>query len=174
MRKKAFRFIPELVGDFAYVMEISKNPVRLYIETAIETLRMGKSIFQAIEEHYKRRNKDKTKKQIQKEYRGLEDIREINKELEMLGEIDSSYNSIKQKITEEKFKDNEVKEFLNLLKTNIKKLNDILKGYQVDPDNPEKIRVEELTRRALRDYTRLISEIIKEEEIDGENQYEAS
>ena len=166
-KEAAFRFIPELIGDFTYVIEMSANPKRLYIETAINTLHMGGTVYQAVVEHMNTNRKKKTKQIIQEKYDELQETRKNNYELEILRNIDSAYERIKLKIFGGNFRDKEVIGFIKLLEKNLKRLLDIFEKMQIEPDNPERIRVEELTRKALRDYKRLITTFIEEEENNG-------
>ena len=65
-KDSAFHFIPELIGDYAHVMELSGEPKRLYIETAVRTLHSVADVFEALGEHsitQQKRNTEKTLKE---------------------------------------------------------------------------------------------------------------
>ena len=161
--KAAFRFIPELIGDIGHTRELSKNPKLLYIEAAINTLRMAADVFQAVEEHRNTKRKKETKQIIQEKYRNLEQTRMINHLEEAVRNIDINYERVKLKIRDGKIRDKEVREFITCLKNELHKAIDIFNEMQVEPDYPDRDTVEEVTRRALRDYNKLIILFIGEE-----------
>lgn len=166
-KKPAFRFIPELIGDITHVMELSKNPSQLYLESAISTLHAGFDVYQAVIERRNTEEKEKTKQQIQQVYDKLQEERVNNYEQEILNQINVGYEKVKCKIGEGQFWDNEVRAFVKQIEANLNRLIDILKDLENDPDNLNKNKVDELMRRALRDYNRLLKSFVEEGENNG-------
>lgn len=162
-QKAAFVFIPELVGDFFHVMEVSGNPRQLYIEAAVRTLHMGGDLIRAITEHKSTEEKIRTKKQIEEAYDSIKREKLEYYEEEVLSNIDISYQKIKQKISEGQFRDKEVRSFIKLLEKELQRLFDAFSGIQVDSDLPEASRIDEVARKSLRDYKKLLSLFIEEE-----------
>ena len=165
----AFRFIPELLGDYAHVMELSRNPKLLYVEAAVKTLHMASDIFLAVEEHRNTKLKAKTKQALQENYKELERARTENYETEAVRKLDVLYETVKNKLREGQFRDSEVIGFIQYLHKDLKKVLEIFKTMQVDPDYPEKARIEEITRRTLRDYNKLITLFFEEDETNGQD-----
>lgn len=159
----AFRFIPELIGDIGHTRELSKNPKLLYVEAALNTLHMAADVFQAVEEHRNTKRKKETKQIIQEKYSNLEQTKINNHVEEAVRNIDINYERVKLKIRDGKFRDKEVREFITCLKNELHKAIDIFNEMQVEPDYPDRDTVEEVTRRALRDYNKLIIIFIGEE-----------
>ena len=159
----AFRFIPELIGDIGHTRELSKNPKLLYVEAALNTLHMAADVFQAVEEHRNTKRKKETKQIIQEKYSNLEQTKINNHVEEAVRNIDINYERVKLKIRDGKFRDKEVREFITCLKNELHKAIDIFNDMQVEPDYPDRDTVEEVTRRALRDYNKLIIIFIGEE-----------
>ena len=85
------------------------------------------------------------------------------------GGLDIEYDKVKNKIHDGKFRDREVREFIKYLQTDLQKVYEIFQHTQVDPDYPERTRVEEVARKTLRDYKKLITIYIEEEEKDGQD-----
>ncbi len=170
MRKEGggFNFIPELIGDLAHVLELSANPKALYIESAVVTLRAAVDVFAAFEEYRNKKRKEETKQVIQQKYENLKKMVTLNYHTEDLRRVDVEYEKVKRKIQEGKFMDKEVRESIKLFQTDLKKVYDILQHAQIDSDYPEKQKVEELARRTLRDYNKLLTIYIEEEE-DGKD-----
>lgn len=163
----AFRFIPELIGDATHVMEMSENPKLLYIEAAIGTLHMAADVFEAVEEHINTKRKNEAEQIIRKRYRELADIRTKNYREEELRTLDITFEKVKTKIRDGHFRDNAVRGFINSLKNELHKVLDIFSGIQIDPDYPDRAKIEELTRKSLRDYNKLLTIYIEEENEDG-------
>jgi len=62
MREEAaFRFVPELIGDFSHVMKLSGNPKVLYVEAAVATLYAAVDVFAVIKEYGNTKRKKTTK-----------------------------------------------------------------------------------------------------------------
>lgn len=165
----AFRFVPELIGDYAHVMELSNNPKLLYVETAVKSLHMAADVFMAVEEHKNTKLKLNTKQVLQEKYEELERIRLDNYETEAVRRLDVLYEAVKSKLQKGQFRDTEVIGFIQYLQKDLRKVIDIFKSIQVDPDYPEKPRIEEITRRTLRDYNKLITIFFEEEETNGQD-----
>ena len=163
----AFRFIPELVGDATHVMELSGNPNLLYIEAAIGTLHMAVDVFEAVEEHINTKRKKESEQVIQKRYRELADIRTKNYREEELRAIDITFEDVKAEIRDGHFRDDAVRGFIDSLKFELHKVLDIFSRIQMDPDYPDRAKIEELTRKSLRDYNKLLSIYIEEGNEDG-------
>lgn len=159
----AFRFIPELIGDIIRTRELSNNPKLLYIEAALNTLHMAADVFTAIEEHRNTRRKKDAKQIIQEEYTKLEQARTDNYMQEAVREIDIYYERVKLKVRDGKFRDREVRIFITSLKNDLYKAVEIFNEVQVEPDYPNREAVEEVTRKALRDYNKLLTLFIGEE-----------
>ena len=151
MRKEAaFNFIPELIGDLSYVMELSGNPTAMYVEAAIGTLHMAVDVFAAFEEYGNTKRKKATKQAIQKKYDDLKNVTTLNYQTEELRRLDIEYEKVKSKIHNGKYQDREVREFIKYLQTDLQKVCAIFQNTQIDPDYPERTKVEEVARRTLR------------------------
>ena len=169
MRKgAAFRFISELLGDFEHVMELSGNPKLLYVDTAVNTLHAAADVFQTFEEYGNTKRKKETLEAIKKKYTDLEGLRLKNYQDEEIRRLDKAYERIKNKIRDGQFRDREVRSFIQSLEKDLKKALGIFQEIQADPDYPERAQVEEITRRTIRDYQKLLTIYIEEEEKDGE------
>ena len=170
MRKEAaFNFIPELIGDFSHVMELSGNPKALYVEAAVGTLHTAVNVFAAFQEYGNTKRKKATKRAIQQKYEDLKSAATLNYQTEELRRLDIEYEKVKNKIHDGKFRDREVRGFIKYLQTDLQKVYEIFQHTQVDPDYPERTRVEEVARKTLRDYKKLITIYIEEEEKDGQD-----
>ena len=106
-------------------------------------------------------------KLLEMSYDELIETKKKDYELEILNNIDVTYEHIKLKVSEGKFRDKEVTNFIKLLEKRLQRLLEILKEVQVEPDYPDRTKIEELTRKALRDYRRLITIYIEEEDSNG-------
>ena len=166
-REAAFIFIPELIGDIAYTMEMSENPKLLYVEAAVKTLHMAADVFESIEEHISTKRKKETKQALQEKYSELEKVRTDHYIQEAVLKIDNTYERLKEKVRDGQFRDAEVRKFINCLNAELHKVIDIFNKMQVDPDYPDRSMVEEVTRKSLRDYNKLLTIFIEGEEKDG-------
>ena len=166
-KEAAFNFIPELIGDFSYVMKLSKNPVAMYVEAAVRTLHTAVDVYTAIEEYGNTKRKKATKQVMQQKYDDLKSVATLNYQTEELGRLDSEYEKVKSKIHDGKYLDREAREFIKYLQADLKRVYSIFQHIQIDPDYPERTKVEEVARKTLRDYNRLLTICIEEEEIDG-------
>jgi len=166
MRKgAAFHFIPELVGDFAHVMALSGNPYLLCVETAIETLHMGSNIFSAIAEHANTKQKEKTYETIKSKYNDIEKERIKHFEIERMQSLDIQYESVKAKIIDRNVRDESVRGFISILQKELSKTIDLLENMNCENDQEELKNAHEVLRRAVRDYSKLVSLYI-----DGNNE----
>lgn len=161
-RGAAFRFIPELVGDFAHVSELSRNPILMYAESAMSTMHMAASVFESIEEHINTKRKKETEEAIRKRYGQLLDIRARNFREEELSRLDADFEMVREKVRDGLFRDEVVRDFLSLLQARLAKVLEAFSDYGMDPDDAEQSRIDELTRKALHDYKKLLSAIIEE------------
>ncbi len=159
----AFRFIPELIGDIGRTMELSNNPKLLYIESALNTLHMAADVFTTIEEHRKTRRKKDAKQIIQEEYSKLEQARTDNYIQEAVRKIEIYYERVKLKVRDGKFRDREVRKFITSLKNDLYKAIEVFNEVQIEPDYPNREAVEEVTRKALRDYKKILTIFIGED-----------
>lgn len=169
---RAFQFIPELIGDFAHTMELSSNPKLLYVEVAISTLHMAADVFQTIEEHINTKSKKETEQAILDMYSGLGKKRTENYVQEAVRQIDVAYEYIRIKVRNGQFRDKEVRNFISCLKEELYKVIEIFSEMQMKPDFPNRGKVEEVTRKTLRDYNKLLNIFIEEEENDGQTESE--
>ena len=171
-QKAAFRFIPELIGDIAHTMELSGNPQMLYVEAAINTLHMAADVFETVAEHENTKRKKQTKQTLQEKYSELEKERTDHYIQEAVRNIDITYERLKIRVHDGQFRDNEVRKFINCLEQELHKVIDIFNDMQIDPDYPDRAKVEEVTRKSLRDYNKLLTIFIEEEEKDGQDKTE--
>lgn len=168
----AFRFIPELIGDITHTMELSGNPKLLYVEAVVNTLHMAADVFESVEEHKNTKRKKETKQALQEKYSELEKARTDHYIQEAVRNIDNTYERLKIKVRDGQFRDKEVRKFINCLKEELHKVIDIFNDMQIDPDYPNRSKVEEVTRKSLRDYKKLLTIFIEEEEKDGQAESE--
>ena len=166
-QEAAFRFIPELIGDIAHTMELSGNPKMLYVEAAVNTLHMAADVFESVEEHLNTKRKKDTKQILQEKYSELERERIDHYTQESVSSIDITYERLKIKMRDGQFRDAEVRKFINCLREELHKVIDVFNDMQIDPDYPDRSKVEEVTRKSLRDYKKLLTIFIEEEEKDG-------
>lgn len=170
MRKEAaFTFIPELIGDYSRVIELSGNPRLLYVEAALGTLHTAATVFAAFEEYGNTKRKKTTKQAMQQKYNDLKSATTLNYQAEALQRLDIEYEKVKSKIHDGQFRDKEVRGFIKYLQTDLQKVYEIFQHTQIDPDYPERTRVEEVARKTLRDYKKLLTIYIEEEEKDGQD-----
>ena len=153
----AFLFIPELIGDFAHVMELSGNPKQMYIETAIATLHAVTDVFTAFEEYANTKYKKQTEQTLHKHYSDLEKTRFSNYEEEAVRKLDVAYEKVRSKIQDGELLDMEARVFISSLQKELHKAIGIFKNMQIDPDYPDSSKVEEVTRRAMRVYKNLLT-----------------
>lgn len=173
MRKEvAFQFIPELIGDIAHTMELSGNPQMLYVEAAVNTLHMAAKVFETIEEYINTKQKKETKQALQEKYSELEKTRTDHYIEESVRNIENTYERLKMKVRDGQFRDAEVRKFINCLKEELHKVIDIFNDMQLDPDYPDREKIEEVTRKSLRDYKKLLTIFIEEEEKNGQAEFE--
>ena len=158
MRKAvAFNFIPELIGDFTHVMELSGNPKALYVEAAVRTLHTAVEVFSAFEEYRNTKNKIKTMQAIQQKYCNLKMESILNDQTEELRRLDNEYKKLEIIINNGRFQDRGVREFIRYLQAELWKIYDIFQNTQIDSDYPERQRVDETARRVLRDHNKLLT-----------------
>lgn len=170
MRKgAAFRFIPELLGDFEHVMELSGNPKLLYVDSALNTMHAASDVFQTFEEYGNTKRKIETLEAIKKKYKDLEGIRLKNYQDEEIHRLDIAYEKVKNKIQNGQFGDKEVRSFIQSLEKDLKKAVGLFQEIQADPDYPERAQVEEIARKTIRDYQKILRIYIEEEEKNGED-----
>ena len=167
-QEAAFRFIPELIGDITHTMELSGNPKMLYVEAAVNTLHMAADVFGAVEEHINTKRKKETKQLLQEKYIAMEKTRTDHYIQEAILNIDNTYERLKMKVRDGQFRDTEVRKFIGCLKEELHKVIDIFNDMQIDPDYQDREKVEEVTRKSLRDYNKLLTIFIEEEEKDGQ------
>ncbi len=166
-REAAFKFIPELIGDIAHTMELSGNPKMLYVEAAINTLHMAADVLGAVEEHKNTKQKNEIKQALQEKYSEMERVRTDHYIQEAVRDIDITYERLKIQVKDGQFRNVEVCKFIKCLKEELHKVIDIFNVIQADPDYPDRDKVEEVTRRTLRDYNKILTIFIEEEEKDG-------
>lgn len=166
-REAAFKFIPELIGDIAHTMELSGNSKLLYVEAAINTLHMAANVFELVEEHVNTKQKNEIRKILQEKYSEMEKVRTDHYIQEAVRNIDITYERLKIQVKDGQFRNIEVRKFIKSLKDELHKVIDIFNVVQTDPDYPDRDKVEEVTRRTLRDYKKLLTIFIEEEEKDG-------
>ncbi len=171
MRKTAaFQFIPELIGDFAHVMEMSGNPKRLYVETAIETLHAAASALAVFNEHKNTKKKKETEEALQKEYDDLRKKQIEHYEEEEVRKLDIAYEKVKLKIQGGQFRDKEVRSFIRYVEQDLQKAMEILNQIMhMDRDRYDISNIEEVARKVLRDYNKLLTIFIEEESGNGED-----
>ncbi|WP_026495876.1 hypothetical protein [Butyrivibrio sp. WCD3002] len=159
--KQAFVFIPELVGDFKHVIDLSQNPGILYVETAIKTLHMASSLYRAYVEHTITNQLEEEVKNLQERIDEIELQRIKDYESEILNLIDIDYQRIRAKLEERKFNDEQVIGFISCIKKELERLNSFLAKISDDDINYNDLDlVEEMRRRSLRDYKRIITEFV--------------
>ena len=112
-QNEAFRFIPELIGDIAHVMELSENPTQLYIEVAVNTLHMAADLFESVEEHKNTKRKKEAKQSLQEKYSELERVRTDHYIQEAVRNIDNIYERLKIRVRDGQISDTEVRKFIN-------------------------------------------------------------
>lgn len=156
-REAAFQFIPELIGDFSHAMELSANPKLLYVEAAISTIHMAADVYTAFEEYNNTKRKKETEKALKEKYDELDNKKNSNYEIEALKRLELEYEKVRLKLRNEQFQDAQVREFIRYLQKDLKKACDFWGSIQLDPDYPERAKVEEITRKTIRDYNKLIS-----------------
>lgn len=166
-REAAFKFIPELIGDIAHTMELSGNPKMLYVEAAINTLHMAADVLGSVEEHINTKQKNEIKQALQEKYSEMERVRTDHYIQEAVRDIDITYERLKIQVKDGQFRNVEVRKFIKCLKEELHKVIDIFNVIQADPDYPDRDKVEEVTRRTLRDYNKILTIFIEEEEKDG-------
>ena len=166
-REAAFKFIPELIGDIAHTMELSGNPKLLYVEAAINTLHMAANVFELVEEHVNTKQKNEIRKILQEKYNEMEKVRTDHYIQEAVRNIDITYERLKIQVKDGQFRNIEVRKFIKSLKDELHKVIDIFNVVQTDPDYPDRDKVEEVTRRTLRENKKLLTIFIEEEEKDG-------
>lgn len=167
--KAAFQFIPELIGDFGHVMKLSENPKQLYIETAINTLHSAASVFSAAREHNNTKQKRETAFKLSQMYDEMDRARTDNYVEEAVRKLDITYEAIKSRISDGQFGDKAVRDFIRCLKENLNRMISILNCMQLEEQFSDSDKAEEITRRTLRDYNKLIKVFIEEDEEDGQN-----
>ena len=163
----AFHFIPELLGDINRVIELSGNPKRLYIEAAIGTLHSAASVFACVQDHINTKHKEEISQILNENYKDLDEKKNMNHIEEELCKIDIAYESVKLKIQNGQFRDVTVKQFINKIKDELHRVYGIFKIIQADSDYSDKSKIEEVARKTLRDYNKIITVCIEEEKIDG-------
>lgn len=166
-QEAAFKFIPELIGDIAHTMELSGNPELLYVEDAVNTLHMAADVFELVEEHINTKRKKETKQILQEKYSELEKARTDHYIHGAVRNIDNTYECLKIKVRDGQFRDTEVRKFISCLKKELHKVIDIFNNMQIDPDYPDLSKVEEVIRKSLWAYKKLLTIFIEEEENDG-------
>lgn len=171
-QEAAFKFIPELIGDITHTMELSENPKLLYVEAAVNTLHMAADIFESVEEHKNTKRKRETKQALLEKYSDLERTKKDHYIQEAVCNIDNEYERLKIKVHDGHFRDAEVRKFIECLKEDLHKAIDIFNNMQIDPNYPDRSKVEEVTRKSLRDYKRLLDIFIEEEEKDDQAESE--
>lgn len=171
-QKAAFRFIPQLIGDIAHTMELSGNPQMLYVEAAINTLHMAADVFETVQEHENTKRKKQAKQTLQEKYSELKEERTDHYIQETVRNIDITYERLKIRVRDGQFRDTEVRKFLNCLTQELHKVIDIFNDMQINPDYPDRAKVEEVTRKVLRDYNKLLTIFVEEEEKDGQDKTE--
>ncbi|MCQ2522036.1 MAG: hypothetical protein MJ105_06620 [Lachnospiraceae bacterium] len=161
MRKeKAFNFIPELVGDFSKVMKLTENPTMLYVESAVSTIKTAAAIFKTIKECENTRHMKETMQGIQGKYEETKDAHFANLEEEEIRKLDIEYEKVKMKLRDREFRDEVVMKFIGLLKKNLEKIINIKGNMPIDSEYVERDKIDEMFRRALRDYNRLVNKTI--------------
>lgn len=169
-RGVAFRFIPELVHDIARVHELSRNPMLMYLESAMGTMHMAASVFETVEEHINTKRKMEAEQVIRKTYGQLADIKAKNFRDEELRKIDADYEAVRAKVQDGLFRDEMVRDFVALLQERLFKVREFFIDAQLDSDYAEQSRIDELTRKALRDYSSLITIYMEEGNACGEEE----
>ena len=166
-REAAFRFIPELLGDINHVMELSKNPKRLYVEVAVDSLHAGVKTITAFIEHSNTKHKKDTLKALQKQYEDLGQKSIDNYIEEAVRKIDIDYEQIKANIAKMQFRSSEIRAFIDCLSNELRRVIDILTVIQADPDYPDRADVEETLRKTMRTHQKLLTLHIEEGQKDG-------
>lgn len=168
-KDSAFHFIPELIGDYAHVIELSADPKRLYIETAVRTLHSVADVFEAFGEYRITRRKRDTEKTLKEEYEKLIEDRYENYSEEILRKIDVDYECLKDKINKGNFRNKEIRKFIKCLQDELLKAVNIFNTIKEDPDYRDWAKVEEVIRKAWHDYNKLLTIYIEEDEDNGKS-----
>lgn len=158
MRKRsAFWFVPELVGEAATVLNLTKSPIQLYIDTSLKVLRTATDVFSLYQNHKITKAMEQNRDEIVEmsiEQDAL--LRDYIKE-EQIREIEIQYLKVKQYLNESKQVD-EVLEILTLLiEDNLRKVISISSLIRRDESFRKICEIDELYRRSLRSYKNIIS-----------------
>ena len=92
----AFRFVPQLLDGVSNVLLHSNNPIRLYIESGIETINMATSLLQLIAAHKNTFQTEVTFNEASERYQQLLTISMETLSQEKNDEKERKYLAVKQ------------------------------------------------------------------------------
>ena len=156
-KNAAFRFIPELIGDYVHVMELAENPPLMFIESALETIHMASELYGTVSAFKNTKNLKDLESSLSNEYNNQKEQRAANYETEMIDKLNNEYQMIRLEIKRGKFQNEAVQGFMMRLKDNLHRVLEEYEALSLDQSFAERSRIEEVTRRAFRDYNNIVS-----------------
>lgn len=160
--ENAIQFVPELVGDIAHVLSLSKNRTQFLIETSLETLETACSVFHLIALRKYNRESNTLLNQVEQQNRDefarhIEQLREEN-----IARMKKDYEKTKLEVEKGEKTDDIFRAFLSLLQENLKTVVSGIESMDIDSEDQFWDQVQELHRCVLRDYTRNLKYISEE------------
>ena len=134
----AFRIVPDLVGNVGKVITMPENPIQLYVDAGIETVRMACSVFELIMTR-------KNTKSLEKKLELVKAERLKNLSQERVDELELKYEQVRQSIEEKCFSHENVRSFIGLLQEDIWQIGESIKSLDMNPEDPLWDEVQEMS-----------------------------
>lgn len=155
-KRRAFWFVPELVGEIKDIASLSKSPVQLYIETSIKTLQTAADIFSLFHSYNDTKRMEQCLNDIKQDHEKQETaIMERFKE-EQIREIELQYRSIQDQLSDSKKINENIEKLIYMIEENLRIVIGITDQIKRDDSFKQLCEIDELYRTALRDYTNVI------------------
>ena len=153
----AFNFIPELLGDVKTVVNLSKNPKKLYLESSIETIKAAGKVFTLIGERKLTEKKKESFRNIEKQYEILCKKKLQHYEEEVAIKIEKRYQEVQYIINDRQDREMIVRDFIKDVEMELSKIIDAMRELQQYKGGEEADMMDEIYRKAVRNYRRLIT-----------------
>lgn len=170
MRKgAAFTFIPALMGDAFHVAQLARHTPSLIFETALETIGTAGAVFRTFEERKNTRALQKYAETYQGNRREEVDAQMKAYAIELDRrklELEAEYRRERNKLDDRNFRERVAQSLARKFSEELLRISERLKTLEdaysdeLDESADELDALHEMQRRSLRDYNRLISEIL--------------
>lgn len=163
----AFRFVGELLNDYQHIVELSDNPIMLYMETGIKTLKTASKVFEYVEAKANTKTKKILLENLQSTYENLKEIQHLHDYEMLVASYELEYEHVKQELRDGDFNSKMARSLIRSLGDEVSKLKNILENTPVEKSDVTFDVVVELYRKASRNYQMSINTYLEGDNTNG-------